>query len=335
MANIETLSESHLFLDEVKDLYVEGYGYMSSSRHVEMAHWYSLQPGQSADKFDILIDGYYFPDFSGRISLDFRDVLKRLIDIEPCDGKTNSPKQIRWEFGELQALTMISLCSSMVKSEISDIDYLAVPEKAKLGLTWFLPENYSSSVVLIQGSHSYTVRSDQNAAAESSLASEDLMLSELPVRPGIPFRFVVRLTSAVDDEPELIYKSPVYEIINREFQQFAFADRFGGYTFIPMSGALELSAEYSFENARYHTGNARVSGSGTPAFMQYTGGLTRKSAAALSDLLLSDRIYHLVGEKWCRILIEDADIAFQTVDSLHYGSFSFRYMDDLTLTDVI
>lgn len=333
MANIETVSGSHLFLDELKDLYAEGS--ISYSLLVRMNHWCSTKPGQSADKFDTLIDGYFYSDFKGRVSLDFRDILKRLMDIEPHDGKTNSPKLIRWDIGEGQAQTKISLCSSSVKSKITDIDYLAVPENACLGLTWFVPENYSSSVGLIQGSRSYTIRSDQDAAAESSLTSEDLMLSALSVRPGIPFRFVVRLTSAVDDEPELIYKSSIYEIINGEFQQFAFADRFGGYTFIPMSGALELSAEYSFENARYHTGNAMVSGSGTPAFMQYTGGLTRKSAAALSDLLLSDRIYHLVGEKWCRILIEDADIAFQTVDSLQYGSFSFRYMDDLALTDVI
>ena len=110
-----------------------------------------------------------------------------------------------------------------------------------------------------------------------------------------------------------------------------FADRFGGYTSFPMRGALEFSPEYEFENARYSFGNAAVSRTISPVFTQYTGGLTWKAAFALSGLLKSDFIYHKVNGSWKRIVIESADARFQTVDSLHYGSFSFRYSEEMTI----
>ena len=343
MANITTLTDgTHLFLDEVKDLYIPGS--ISEPKHIEVVDWRFpiLRPGGSIDTSTTLVDGYFYSDFTGNISLDFSDAIKRQSNFTPYDqqgtyGGTNAPKTIRWLSDEEMIVeTEVSLCSSLVKEKITDIDYLAVPKEAWLGLTYFCPKNYSYSGKVIQGCRSEEVFSYQTAASESRLNSVALMLSDLPLRAGVPFQFIIRLTSTVDDEPDLIYRSAIYEIMEGDFQEFAFADRFGGYTFIPLSGALELSSEYTFENASYHGGaRAKVSGSGIPAFTQYTGGLTRKAAAALSALLLSDRIYHRIGNTWHQIIVDDADIVFHSVDSLHYGSFSFRYMEKLELTDVI
>ena len=347
MADITTFPDSIaeadrpcLFLDEVRDLYLPGS--VSKPEYIKVEYAYSVppRPGSGGTMIETLAEGYFYADFDGRVSLDFRDAIRGLVDYYPDTGShTKSRKWIRWTYGKSPSNssvkhTFVFLASSAVKERITDIDYLAVPDDVVFWVNFFRPAGYKYEIGVEQSGKYLKYESYDGTDDVDRILSNYISVTEISVSPGKPFRFVVNLIPTDSGDPELLYRSPVYEIMAGPFQCFAFADRFGGYTSFPMSGTLELAPEYEFENARYSSGSAKVAGTCSPVFTQYTGGLTKKAAAALSELLMSDHIYHRVGSTWYRIIVESADIRFQTVDSMHYGSFSFRYADDMSLPDV-
>ena len=314
-----------LFLDQIAELFCSGS--VSEPTYIKVVYRYSgpVRPGQPANRSRTLVEGFYYADFNGEISLDFRDIISDLFNLNPYHSYDKDPLQIQWVYGSDEESaatknTYVFLASSEVKERISDIDFLAIPADAVLGISFLVPENYRYSVGVVQSGRYTDIYTSETANEEDSLVYESID---------------VKLTPNVDDDPSMSYQSTVYDIIEGDFQQFAFSDRFGGYSFIPMSGTLERSTEYEFENARYQSGYGKIAGTGFPVFTQYTGGLTKKAAAALSGLLTSDHIYHRVGDAWHRILIEEADITFGNTDSLHFGNFSFRYAEDLSLSDTL
>ena len=327
--DITTLTDgARLFLDELAELYMPGS--VASPKYLKVGY------STDSQNYITLVEDYLYGGFDGRISLDFRQEIQRQISGEstPFSPKSRNPA-VQWTH-DSTLNTVVHQCSSDIKGKITDIDYLAVSEDTDYGLSYYRPEGYGYEIGILAGGRLIGLTAGDSAAEDGVLESVFFHPDDLPsLLHDRPFRFIVRLVSQESGKQELVYKSPVYEIGQGDFQQFAFADRFGGYTFFPLSGALEHSSEYAFESARYQSGRGKVSASGSPVFTQYTGGLTGKAVAALSGLLLADNIFHKAGGVWHRIVIEDADISFLTGDSLHFGSFSFRYEEDLVLSDVL
>ena len=334
MADLTTLRiTDELFLDDIRDLYIPG-----SVAEPTLVCVYN-QVTEFGDglgpvtQSELLLEGYFYGNADdARISLDFRNIFRRMFDNDLTGGfSERNTKRIKWEFGAESKEIRIYLCYSDIKSKITDIDYLAVPSDATLWLSGYAPGEYSFYLYVEQCGSLIRIEDGLSGSDYDRIVYGSLSVPDLPIIRNKPFRIVWKVLSSELSAEKYEYKSPVYEIIDDDFQQFIFADRFGGYTSFPMRGALEFSPEYEFENARYSFGNAAVSRTISPVFTQYTGGLTWKAAFALSGLLKSDFIYHKVNGSWKRIVVESADTRFQTVDSLHYGSFSFRYSEETTI----
>lgn len=332
---------SCLNFDQVKALWCAGS--VSEPTYVKADYVYrgTSKPGKPSIVRVNLMEGYYYADFDGHISLDIRKVIADLSAFNPDYASSMKGWNIQFYIGDDSAVEptksiYVFPVTYVSEASINDIDFLVVPMDARLAFTVFVRKNYIYEYGLIQNGRSLTIGMEE-AEDTDRLLYETIDIANLGLSAGMPFCFYVKQISTVDGDPVISYRSTVYQITDGDFQQFAFSDRFGGYTFIPMSGALERSTEYDFENARYQSGYGKVSGSGSPVFTQYTGGLTKKAASALSGLLTSDNIFHQVGNAWYKILVEEADIRLQTTDSLHFGSFSFRYADedDVPIDDVL
>ena len=326
MADITLLEDdSILFLEDIRDLYMPGS--ITEAGYIKISRRYTLH-GHSAS--ETLLEQYLYSGMDGNVSLDFRGVLKRLDDRYPDSVAGNSGETIFWQYREAEqpeeddrTMTRVFLCSSDVKQKSNDIDYLAVPEDWVSEFVCFCPAGSPYELGVLQ--------SGRYSIIESSEWSKDIVLrlelhiAEYPISRTEPFQFIITVRPSGEGEEDVVYRSPVCEIFRGDFQLFAFADRYCGFTHMPMRGVLEMEPEYKFENAKYSSGYGKVSGSGSVVMRQYTGGITRKTAEVLSDLLLSDRIFHKVGNYWKKIVIEEADVMSDTSSSLHFGSFSFRY----------
>lgn len=316
-----------LLKEDIQELYVSG-SVVKPKRIEIMGRYY----GPKGWVITSLVDEYVYADFDGRISLDYWNIIKTLFNYSPyaseprrgivvtIDSDSDNPYYFE-----------VSPGSRLVKERISDIDYLVISRDTELSFPTYcsadtVDRGYSETIVT--GNQLLLVFEGVTEAGDKEFSRRRIQVSELTLS-GRLFQYVFRQSATSDGMPEQEFRSTVYEIVDGYFQHFMFLDRFGGFTSFPMRGALELSPEYEFENARYEGSCAKVSGSGKAVFTQRTGGITKKAASVLSYLLLSDYIYHKVGDEWLRIVIETPDISFTDFDSLCYGSFSFRYVEDV------
>ncbi len=330
MADIATYSPGDIiFIEDMKELYAQG----------EISEIMKVSMTASTASATVTVEENLYGDFEGIVPLDFTDIVQGLVDPKiPADTGLQDTMEwgvlSTWNIGDSSVGLFIFPFTKDSRERITDIDYLAVPEDLMFNVFFMADAGSSYSVgILAGGKYIEFSESTEVQGEPADIISIWYRLSELSLEEQV-FQIAVKVISG-DGQTEKVLKSPVYEIIAGEFQQYLFAGRFGGFTAFPMCGALELSTEHEFENARHSLGYAKVSASGSPVMRQYTGGLTAKASAALSELLLSEHIYHNVHGVWRKILIEEADISSLTTDSLHFGSFSFKYAEDLQHHDIV
>ena len=326
-----------IYMEDIRDLYVSGS--LSAPSHIAIRHRKSIPGGWSTR---ILADDYIYGDFEGRISLDYRNILTRIFDFQDQYEYTDDMIRtgieritiiIGWDYYYFSIMPG----SSAIKERMTDIDYLAVPEDTTICLPLYQKADGTSrkySIGIVSDGRYMKLKDGTIGSDTENIKYEWIRISELP-KTNAPFQFVYRTSGTSDGLQEQEIRSTIYEIIEGTYQHYMFVDRLGGFSVFPMNGALELNPEYEFENAEYSSSRAKINGSGSSVFTQYTGGLTRKAMAALSDMLLSDHIYRKTGEYWQRIIIDNADMPVNTGDSLQFGSFSFRYAGDLVLPDIL
>lgn len=347
MADITTFEEALntsgfdgalIYMEDIRDLYVSGS--LSTPTHIVLTLRRSRPGGWTVTD---LVDDYVYGDFQGRISLDYRNVLKDIFKIyDQYDYSLDEPR-ITFEYILIKINDVahysfkLRINSYAVKEHMTDIDYLAVPKDAKICLLLYQKADTVSRTYTIgytDGSRYIKIKEETIYPNTENVVYEWIQLSDLPVTDG-PLQFIYHVAGTSDGLQEQEIRSTIYEIIEGTYQHYMFVDRLGGFSVFPMNGALELNPEYEFENAEYSSSRTKINGSGSSVFTQYTGGLTRKAMAALSDMLLSDHIYRKTGEYWQRIIIDNADMPVNTGDSLQFGSFSFRYAGDLVLPDIL
>lgn len=131
--------------------------------------------------------------------------------------------------------------------------------------------------------------------------------------------------------PEEIYHrevtTPTLMIVNGEFEQYIFLNKYGRYENIPMSGAKTFSPEYTIENASRAYSIEKVSATKKNLWIQNTGPQTKATLTALSELLLSPEIFHYIpGESLKRIIIESPSLVINSKNNIHTATFSWRYV---------
>lgn len=320
---INELSGKTVFLEDLENLTGWGGTGMRPTRIM------LVQSGRT------ILDESYYPGFDGNINLDYRDAVSHIIvpslpDVrlgEMSPDKSNGYVALTMDFGGEEYAFFANGFSADAKTVVSDIDYLTVPSEARIPLNIYAGWT-AHTISLSFGNCNVRLIDKAGLSADGKgYFTYYFDVNSLPVGTH-PFHLVV---SAHDGTDTVVMKSCVYQIRKDDFQQFLFAGRLGGYVYFPMAGALECMPEYDIENGTYYRRRrAKVYCSLSPVFSQYTGGLTQRASAVLSELLTSDHIYHLCGNTWRRIVIEEVSLSFRNIDALNYGSFRFRYSDEIS-----
>lgn len=332
--DINDLSNKILFLDDLRNLH--GEGSVSVPKRVILSSEDVLD-GETVS--EVILDETYYGDFDGLVNLDYRDAVSRQIvpvcptsELHPL-GPEDSGGYIDLSLnfsGDIKKFTANGF-SSDAKTRISDIDFLAIPDKCQLFLNLYAGWD-SFTISLLRGNRICELLKQSEPVSDGKGFYAYLFNAEYLNTHGMPFQFIVK---AVNSGVETVLKSCVYQCLGRQFEQFAFAGRLGGYVSFPMSGRLELVPEYELTSETYHDRIGKVPGQGSLVLKMNTGGLTMKTAAVLSELLLSDYIFHRVGGEWRRIVIDSPEISFRSSDSLQFGNFSFKYADEVHARDVV
>lgn len=332
--DINDLSNKVLFLDDLRSLY--GTGSMSTPKQVTLSTE-DVIDGETVSK--VILDETYYGDFEGLINLDYREAVSRqIVPVYPTSETSPLAPEDSGGYVDLSLSFSGSIrkftangFSSDAKTRISDIDYLAIPEKCQIFLNLYAGWD-SFTISLVRGDRICELIKHPDPVSDGKGYYAYLFNAEHLNTHGLPFQFIVK---AMKSGSEIILRSCVYQCFCRRFEQFAFAGRLGGYVTFPMGGTLELAPEYEITSAAFHDRIEKASGQGTLELKMNTGGLTLRSAAVLSELLLSDYVFHRVGEEWKRIVIESPEMSFRTLDSLQFGSFSFKYADEVHARNII
>ncbi|MBQ9474668.1 MAG: hypothetical protein IJU69_00220 [Bacteroidales bacterium] len=327
----------------ISELYTKGHVYLDDLGDVVFAA--SPATGTvitvtQTDSANIILKHKYYADNSGEVHLDLRDLVRgrTMINIpsgEPYTSADDSwmPLVVKQDNAEY-ALHVYGYEDGL-RLSLTDIDRLRVPRDYRLLLTLpnmanVLDVNTAYSDIFFQDHvRKYLLESVPVAYHDGDILSWEYLVKDLPVVSGRPFRLVISHQNVpqetADDYPALT--TPVYEVVEGEFEQYAFLTSKGHYENIPMSGDLKSIPEISFENAQHSSGLVKIRESRTDVYEQNTGWLTRRTAEVLSQLLSSPMIFHLNGDNWERILIESPEVSLSKRDSLHNFTFTWRYVE--------
>lgn len=276
----------------------------------------------------ILIDEAYWPDFNGQVVLDISDVVAQGLYLEiPDIGKDHQQTSIFKAFnldindGEISGVFTVNGYSKLADSRMSDIDTMRVPSDYILPLSLAnLQQRDGISIHLQSG---VILEREGLSTDGSGLGCVSHFLS-LDGIDGIVAgqRLQARLT--VGDS---IITGPVLEVCNGKFEQYLFANRYGGFDNIAMDGQLMFVPELSFETGICDGAVQQVESDATYQYTQNSGYLSRKVMEIASELLCSPQIYHFVDGSFRPIVIIESDLQSASRDNLHSFSFKYKYAD--------
>lgn len=321
---------SVLYLDELNKIEIPGS--MSKPKNIVLS---AMMKNSYVD----VLDENYYAGFDGNISLDYRRIVRSLVprplpvvlSLTADEGLNVSPvgymdMKISSEGSILKQFTANNFELDDTP-KITDIDYLAAPRNAMIAIA--IPAIYMSQVVTLY------IRNNNVAIAgfsRSNLAGDGkgyyqymFNLADFPAIKSYDY-LKIRVLARDMAGTQMLW-STEYQIIPGDYQQFLFGGRLGGYVSFPMAGSLEYAPEYDMQNCTLSDSVAKVKGSKSPVFRQHSGGLTGKAAAALADLMLADDVYHYADGTWRKIIISNPSLSVNSIDSLHYASFNFRYAE--------
>ena len=283
----------------------------------------------STDDSGIILDDMYYPDFSNLINIDIRDVVAAELSLlvpesDTIIQQTSVFKAFHIEIGdsEITGDFTINGFSSEAASKITDIDFLRIPEDYRIPLSLFNNVGFLDIIFNLQdgSAERYGVLSATSSGVGT--VSTLLPLPATPAKNGGRFQIELSNTSSVRF-------SPVFEVSPGKFEQYLFANRYGGFDNIPMDGALEFVPEMAFESGMYSDHNENVSFDSEYIYSQNSGYQSAKVMELASELLCSSQIYHLDSDgEFRRIVIVDSDLRTKSNDSLHFFTFRYKYAED-------
>lgn len=316
MAAIVTkLAGQVIYFDELKT--IELVSYDNSPVSVSLA----------CDGGVVLFDEIYHPGFDGKIFLDIKDIIETEMYLTiPSEWIDTQQTSIYKEF----SLTVddadpiiFTICgyASEALNRITDIDYLRIPKNYKLPLT--LINQWDRSGIRFRFPDG-TVKETYGLSTSSSIGAVSTMFTVEDSLASGHDSFVVEL----DCEEKTLY-SPVFQICEGDFEQYLFANRYGGFDNIAMDGVREFVPKMSFESGIYSSGNEQISSDSEYIYSQNSGFISKRVAELASELLCSNQIYHLDKDgEFRRIVILDSNIETRSDESLQSFSFKYKYVED-------
>ncbi len=309
---------------------------------------------------DVILDNIYYYDFSGKVTIDILDVLTLYKDFRvpdnthPLYGFNSAIFQIKvyrttttsWDIRyALVDLFQHGAEGNTVKANarpLSDIDYLRIPQDYKMvmplcnflkidddkltktAITMVLKEKSVDIDEVSFAPNNQTVRRvNRNITAAMPLATI-----------GNPFYLLTTRWREDGDGVAFgntyFYTSPIYEVTNGVFEQYLFLNKYGAFDNIPMDGTLKYVPEYDIQTVHYNGHTERISADRAKIYSQNSGNLSPKTAKALSELLLSDDIYHYDKDSssWKKIIIESPVVDITEAGTNRTITFKWRYAEE-------
>lgn len=322
----ELVSGKPVFLEDLADMY--GSGDIDKPTRVVLTD-YESESGSGMIEMLAIVEENRYAGFDGMVHLDLRSAVSGRVFPEIPDSVSSPllPKagmnyaELTIEFGDTYKNLYANCFSSDAKTMISEIDYLSVPKRAKIIVNVW--DGFTSCKLFMERNGRETELLSETGLLAIGYGYRSYLIDTAAYSIGsVPFRFIVH---AMNGSDETVMASPYYRCVNGDFEEYLFYGRLGGFVYFPISGNLEMSMEYEFQNAQYHGRKSKVSGIGEPVMSQHAGGLTAKAAKVLSELLLSDHVYHKSGGEWKRIIIDKPEVSIISSEYPHSVDFSFRY----------
>ena len=300
-----------------------------------------------------LLDNIYTPGLDGLVHLDLREFVFDNTAIAMSDNRHNTGEDGYLEQDGSGLILEISVTHgsttdqyelwvnafrSEAVTKMSDIDRIDIPTDALIPLTIFRENdlhNASVNVHLVSAGRRTFLHTGYIGDGDGYLVTTDIPVSRLPYRMGEPFYLEFKIQTGktwISSGWVYSYKTvrtPIYRVTNAPAQQYLFLNDYGHFDIIPMHGTLTLAPEYDIENAFRTNAVERAKATKRTLYTQNTGALSRATAVALSELLLSRRIFHYTpGGALRRIVVEAPTVNISTKNSINTATFSWRYADN-------
>lgn len=301
-----------------------------------------------------LVEDVFYAGLILDVDVDIRNIIAPLLAMDDsflADVSLDCPVVSRYQSGSAIQITMsvtethildsyygtpddtatFVVTSAKSSGRFSDIEELTVPKDYMMPMLFpasYLDTDGKTSLRICNIQQGITVQlpEDEDERSESAMVDTIFRIDAIPVLDGM------ELTAEVFDSSGNGKDSislPALHVSSKPFEQYLFRNRYGGLDNIPMSGARKFTPEYSFEVG---TVNSRIlgitSGSGIKTFSQDTGYLPRQTMRALSELLLSDDIYHLKDGVFRKIVITGSTLNLSSAETVHSATFTYRYSDE-------
>ena len=281
----------------------------------------------SSDGNGVLLDESYYPGFDGRIYIDIKDIVETQMSLEiPTEWVDTQQTSIYKEFSlviddaEPVIFTVCGYASGSL-SRITDVDELYVPRNYMLPLS--VVNKWERSGIRFHFSDG-TTKETYGLAATSSIGAVSTMIPIADSLASGQSHFVVKL-----DCEDRTLSSAVFHVCEGQFEQYLFANRYGGFDNIPMAGVREFVPNMSFEAGIYSSGNEQINADTEYIYSQNSGFVSKRVAELASELLCSNQIYHLDHNgEFRRIVILEAEMGTRSDESLQSFSFKYKYVDD-------
>lgn len=282
----------------------------------------------SSDDRGVILDEVYYPDFSGDIHFDIRDIIATDFSLSmPETGKDIQQTDlfktfsIRVNNGEITGVFTVCGYSEDTTGRMTDIDMLFIPEDYMLPLS--LCNNWERSGIrfCFPDKDPITVPDILTTTKSFGITSRMIDLKSHPASEQKSFYVEM-------DCGETKITSAVFHIIQDHCEQYLFANRYGGFDNIPMRGVREFIPDMSFETGIQGREAEQINSNAEYQYSQNSGFLSRKVIELASELLCSSQIYHIDSDgEFRRIIILESDLHTRSNSNLHSFSFKYKYAD--------
>lgn len=209
--------------------------------------------------------------------------------------------------------------------KVSDIDWLSVPPDGVVTISFshdYIDRDFFVEVFIETYACRRKVDEVNNRGRGIHYRSFDI---KSLYTCGKPFRLVFSIYSGGEMRE---VRSPMYRVVNGDWQQYLFPNRFGALEIFPMSGILEQTPKMEFSIAQNGSSKKNVKTERTDTYRQNTGFLSRQASRVLAGFLERGEGYHYVDGEWKAIVISNAELSISSADSLCAHAFSFTYKED-------
>lgn len=277
-----------------------------------------------------IIKEIYYPDFSGLVAVDIRDIVSGYMHVllpEDMDSdflQTSLVHNFHLEIGDTHAAVFSVLgFSEDAKSRMTDIDTLRVPKDYIIPLS--TPQTVKRSAIGFYSAGGKIATMTAGCVSSGQGGPPVNRFMRLPT----PDRYSRLQAFLANNDNTPLFKGPVLEICNGEFEQYLFANRYGGFDNIPMDGTREFLPDITISHATSNGISHHISTEQDYVYSQHTGYLSARTIEALSELIGGSQIYHWDSRHalWREIIVLEADISPRSTNHLHSCSFKYKYSD--------